>query len=286
MNYEIKEKINKILNNKISEYNINEFIILYIYNILSKYYDKYTIEIIKSNYIPDNIPKLINKLRNMHRKYKLQNNIEYYDIYNNKDISKAKANLYYNILKYYNKTDNLNKILDFGGGNGNILYEFSKLLNISHKNIYLCDNDEWNGQLWMKNRENKINYIHPSKLKEINIKFDMIIVSHTLHHIKDNIINDIINTFYNILNKNGIILLVEHNITNNMQKMIVDLKHYIFDLIILQNKKPSIYYKKYYSNYKTYLQWNNLFGKFKIIMHNFLKKTDDNTYYTIYEKLC
>ena len=82
----------------------------------------------------------------------------------------------------------------------------------------------------------------------------------------------------------GIIVLVEHDVRNNTQRKIVDLKHFVYDLIINQIKTYSTYMKSFYSNYKSLEQWNNLFSKFSLIRYNRIKNSDDWTYFAIYEK--
>ena len=82
--------------------------------------------------------------------------------------------------------------------------------------------------------------------------FDCITLILTLHH--SNNVLELINECYRILNDDGIILLIEHDIWHDSDNMIIDLQHRIYTHV---NNEP--YTEE--GNYFNFLEWDIIFSK-------------------------
>lgn len=113
-----------------------------------------------------------------------------------------------NIKKYLNSTD---IAMDYGAGTGLVAYSIKDLV----KKVTAIDNSK--GMLEVlkekiiKNSVKNIEILNknlvPEPINEKNEKFDVIIITMTLHHIKD--IRDIFNKFYSLLNESGYLIIVD-----------------------------------------------------------------------------
>lgn len=278
----LKEQVNKNLNLNIKSKTINNILKRYIYLLLNKQNPKhYTYEVINNSYIDGDLNSTCNNLRKIQRKIIKEE--EKKDLYDDR-ISDCKARQIVDSIRANTKNVKINSVLDFGGGNGKILKSIGKILNINKENLYLCDIDEWAGQEWVKNREKNVKFIPSNKLSDTNIKVDLIIASHTLHHIKDNELKDIAKSFNKILNKDGIIVLKEHDIDNNIKRKLVELKHIVYDVIIDLKYTYKQQIKEEISNYKSMNEWNNMFSNFKLLRYERHNKSNDWTYFGFYSK--
>jgi ubiquinone/menaquinone biosynthesis C-methylase UbiE len=102
-------------------------------------------------------------------------------------------------IKMYPKS-----VLDFGGGNGNMVLEIKKYYKIKDKDCTILD-DKTDESI-------NCNVLRSHELKKIesNSK-DLILCFSVLHHIHPKVRRFIIQEFYRILKPNGIVLIREHN---------------------------------------------------------------------------
>ena len=114
-------------------------------------------------------------------------------------------------------------------------------------------------------------------------KIDVILVSHTLHHIPNDEIKIIIQNFYRILSENGILILKEHDSPDEEFNKKLDLQHMLYDTVLSQQLTYDNFNKKFYSNYKNSDEWDKFFSNFDILDKINLKKYD-NSYICIYKK--
>jgi len=259
----------------------HEFVKKYIYEIFHKS-GEYTLDIISKAYNNDDLNKTINNLRKVQRDFGLDKELYSEAI----AISKAKGLV--NRLKYSKKIKEkkFNCVLDFGGGDGNIVHNVGKLLNLKKENVYVSDITSWSGIDWESKMNKNVIHVYPDKLNEVKRKFDLIIVSHVLHHIKDDKLQEYISTFYKLLNPKGIILLKEHNCYENedKKKYLIDLEHMLYDTVLSQSMTYSVYMKTYYSKFRGKRDWEKLFSKFNSIDYYEIPHSKDFTYYQIFEK--
>ena len=242
----------------------------FIYNMLKKYgnYDKKEV----NNMVTNNNKNTIEKLAEKQKEYGILKNL-----YSQESSKKRADNLYFNIKNYIDI--DINSFLDFGGGSCDISYYLGNSLKA--KKIYCIDIENWMNMKWQRRN----NVIFMNDLKAIPDKsIDVILASHTLHHIPDNEIKIIIEEFNRTLSENGILILKEHDCPDKKFNKLLDIQHMIYDVVISQTTNYDTFLNKFYSNYKNIKDWNNFFSKFysiKIIKLN----TNDNSFISIYKKI-
>jgi 2-polyprenyl-3-methyl-5-hydroxy-6-metoxy-1,4-benzoquinol methylase len=259
----------------------HNFVKKYILTILQNS-GNYTTNIIEKSYVNNDLTKTINNLRKIQREFGIND-----DLYS-KEKALSKAYGLVNQLKRVKKLKDMkfNSVLDFGGGDGNIVYHIGKLLKIDKDNTYVSDILTWSGVDWESKLNKEVKYIHSDKLNEIKIKFDLIIISHTLHHIKDDKLFNYIEQLINLLNPNGIILLKEHDCSDKEEKkkFLIDLEHILYDTVVSQTSTYSAYKKTYYSKFRSKNEWENIFNKLKSLYYYYKPYSKDFTYFQIFEK--
>jgi hypothetical protein len=67
-----------------------------------------------------------------------------------------------------------------------------------------------------------------------------------------------------ILSRNGIIIIKEHNCTNEMVRDTIDIYHAIFELVLKKEQNKN-FYKDYYAKYFSQGELSMMFYKHKII---------------------
>ena len=241
----------------------------FIFNMLKKYgnYDKTEI----NKLITNNNKNTIEKLAEKQKEYGILKNL-----YSQESSKKRADNLYFNIKKYINI--DVKSFLDFGGGSCDISYYLGNSLKA--RNIYCIDIENWMDMKWK--RRNNVIFMNNLKLIK-NKSIDVILTSHTLHHIPDDEIKIIIEEFNRILSDTGILVLKEHDSPDKKFNKLLDMQHIIYDVVISQTINYDNFIKKFYSNYKSIKDWNILFSKFYTL--KILKlKTYDNSFISIYKK--
>ena len=151
------------------------------------------------------------------------------------DLHKIANTITYNLKHIENKI----KILDVGEGND------KKIKKIKEYIIRDCEIYE----TYIPFQLTKLN---PYKIPYPDKTFDCITIMLVLHHIDD--IVTTINECYRILKDDGIIILVEHDVWNDKQRMLIDIQHRIYQTIHdAQNLSCSMYYN--------YYEWDIIFNK-------------------------
>ena len=223
-------------------------------------------------YLLENNSSNINLLEyiNKHKKKKFNSNTSRYKLTKIAD----------SINSFYNGNDM--KLLDVGVGNGikiNFLKDFLEC------NIYGADLAEWGNYSKRKfNFPFKIINKNPYKIPYDSNMFDCITLMLTLHH-ADNII-ETIKECKRLLKKDGIIVIVEHDIWTDYDNFIIDFQHDIYQHIYKEKKIKN-------GNYYNYFEWDILFklcgmkpiysGRLEEDMQHFTKY--DNQFITIYRKI-
>lgn len=155
--------------------------------------------------------------------------------------------------KIYKYTKHIDKpkILDVGVGSGKKIKKIREL--IGKCEIYGADIESWGPYKKKRTYDFPFKTIsfNPYKIHYDNNMFDCITLILTLHH--TNIV-ETINECKRILKKDGIIVIVEHDIWNDYDNMNIDLQHRIYEVI--NNEEPGkrgIYYN--------FFEWDIIFNK-------------------------
>ena len=123
-----------------------------------------------------------------------------------------------------------NKILDFGCGIGSML----KFLKENFKNSEFYAFDES-----LKSLEHiKLNYPDVNCLYDLNTieKFDLVILSNVIHHVKSSERNNFFKKIYNLLDDNGKLLIFEHNPYNPITLRVVANCEFDIDAELIKKK--------------------------------------------------
>lgn len=191
------------------------------------------------------------------------------------------GNIYYNLNYMY---------IDIGCGNCSKTKIIGESLGLSFDNVYGADIDTW-GNFNESNRNKNINFIPLEVDKKFNIdngKFDLVSLLMVLHHVKG--LDFFMNEINRITKINGYVFIREHDVMTNLDRMLCDVEHAMYEVGMRNNKK---FFQEYYGEYKNIIEWNILFDKygFNHIRSNF---QFDNLYanisptryfYSIFQKI-
>ena len=142
-----------------------------------------------------------------------------------------------NILSKKVQINNLNKIkyLDIGCGNANKTKKLSNYIGIDKKNIYGTDIHSWGPYQENKSKLGiQFEYITNNKLNYKNNSFHFISSIFNLHHVEH--LKDFLKEISRILKKNGIFLLIEHDVYNDYDKLIINIQHMLYSSLYDKKK--------------------------------------------------
>lgn len=148
-----------------------------------------------------------------------------------------------------NNIENIQTYLDIGIGKGIITYTVGKYLKASTYGIDISD--ERDPSVYKK--------ITFSTYDGINIPyagFDVITLIMVIHHISD--IDSFMNRLYHSLDKGGIVVIRDHDISNSNELRLVKIQHEIMSELY---GDTSIYSKDYYEHYYSKNELIELFTK-------------------------
>ena len=236
----------------------------------------------KSNDIINNIQTIILELKNESNKLKnaiisINNILSENNQKSNNDIDEiinknhnyVSTNLSNIISKNIKKPNNEIKIADIGGGEGNIITNIGKLLEIPSSNLYCIEqNNQW-AESYRFN--NNINYVFWDNVY-INIpdnSIDIVILMVSLHHMTNQIVDNTMKNIKRILKPDGIVVLKEHDMINEDIKYTIDWEHHLYH--ILNSNKEDLtknrlkkYLKKFINNYKSKDEYDKLFLSYNL----------------------
>lgn len=176
--------------------------------------------------------------------------------------------------------------LDLGGGDGSITSAISNHYGIE-KSI-CADIDTW--------------YDTPRKIYDINYvsidednnlpfgdkEFSLVTCFQSLHHMKN--LDSRLEDIKRIVKPGGYVILREHDCRDSYMRMLIDIEHCIFELVLKPYNKHFI--DSYYADYKSKYQWSDIFKSlgFKYIKTTYPsirpgKYNPTSFYYAMYKKL-
>jgi ubiquinone/menaquinone biosynthesis C-methylase UbiE len=194
-------------------------------------------------------------------------------------------------LDKYKPSINNIKYLDIGCGSGKKTMLFSKYLKLTKDNIHGTDIKTWGPYQKNKNKlPFKFKYIENNKLNYEDNSFDVITCILTLHHVEK--LELFIKEIYRILKNDGILILIEHCVYNDNDRIIINIQHTLYSALYDKQEnyiKNPIFMQCYNDNEWNYIMNKNNFKcKNKSIL-NFgneyvLKNKYDNIFYAFYKK--
>lgn len=249
------------------KYYFNDYNLLYIYNIDNisyineLYHSKYKYELIKmfESLLGKSHLDILNKKLTDYEYYdKLKSKFSKSFNFYSSEINYKRAYSKWNIFNKYIKSK-INSYIDFGGGNGDMAFIIGRqILKLEKNDIFVIDKESFVSTKWIP-RDDITFY---NDIDDVNKTVDLITAFHVLHHIEN--VELYIEKIIKKLNKNGYLILFEHNITNRLLFNLVDIQHQIYG-IVFGNVNYENYFKESYSNYRSSQQWINLFKNLKLI---------------------
>ena len=223
-------------------------------------------------------------------KEKLESKFNPFDICNEWNFALQNISLnYINNIKNKSKKLNNLKYLDVGCGNGGKTKMLSNALKLEKENTYCTDIETWGP--YKKNKDKipfQFKYIVDGKLDYPDNTFDIVSCFLTLHHIPK--MEDFIKEINRIIKPGGCLILVEHSIYTDYDRLLVNIQHMLYK-VFYDLKKDYINNPDYIYCYNMY-EWNYIMNKCKL--EN--KKQDilpfeiqfevkyDNIFYGFYQK--
>jgi cyclopropane fatty-acyl-phospholipid synthase-like methyltransferase len=115
-------------------------------------------------------------------------------------MDEEQFDFYYSKLKELINPKLTDKILDYGGGNGEIAYRFKK----EEYNIYHCDMSK----IMVKNAMEKFS-LDSCECKDIEGKYDIILMNNAYLCVHPKLAEDLLRKFYLLLNENGKVYITD-----------------------------------------------------------------------------
>jgi ubiquinone/menaquinone biosynthesis C-methylase UbiE len=244
--------------------------------------------IVKSSNSNYDIIKSILQINNILIQYKFNDSVFL-------DKQKWITNKLIDIIKFYN----YDKIIDIGGGEGNILNFIGNELKINKENLICIEQqNDWDEKYSFNN--SNITYLFWDNIN-IDIQpnsIDIIIIMVTIHHMSDDTIKHLMININKIIKKNGLVIIKEHDCNSDITKKIIDWEHHLYHIIrsnnlnednitkyidgFINNYKSKEYFTKLFefNNFKNIKTMNRFFDDF----NGFDASNPTNLYWDVFKK--
>jgi SAM-dependent methyltransferase len=219
--------------------------------------------IIRTNITYDSIVKSMFNINYVLNNYKIKKLIEINKINpHHKYVASSISTI---IKKYFTQNHNELVIADIGGGEGNVVKFIGNNLNISDKNLFCIEQFEWSEKYSF---ENKINYIFWDNV-DINLpekSIDVFLLMVSMHHMTNNVINNVLLNISKLLKDNGIIIIKEHDACTDDIIKIINWEHHLYHIVTSPNDELSIeklnsYLISYIDNFKSKQTFDDIFNE-------------------------
>lgn len=188
----------------------------------------------------------------------------------------------YKVRMYVRQLPNqkINKYLDIGAASGHLTNEIGKLLEA--KEIVGIDIDKWTEQEDQKKLD-IVKIYDGHKIPYPDEYFDLVSMIFTIHHIPN--YQEIINEAIRVTKKDGLIMVVEHNVLNENERNLIEFDHYLYMIEKADNYKEYLKARKnYFAKYFSIGQLKMLFGISLIKVYTYPSDTMKR-YIGIYKKV-
>jgi SAM-dependent methyltransferase len=162
-------------------------------------------------------------------------------------------------------THNIKKIMDIGCGNGKKLTHIGKKFNIKQENLICADIDNWFEYSEKDRKKTSLNLLKidlNGPIKYDKHKISIITMIHTIHHWCYDSVDKYIerlSSLKNILDSDGYVVIVEHDIFTKMDGCITDIEHGLYECVIYN--KYERFSKDFTSQYLNFVEIELLMDK-------------------------
>jgi len=179
--------------------------------------------------------------------------------------------------------NNFNRYLDIGSDDCMIPGRIAKYLELSKKDAF--GSDITNKCISKDITFIKLTpFVHSKLYTQDNIdSFDLVTAFQSLHHIEDRDFR--LEEISNICMKDAVFILREHDAVSNLLKMIIDIEHALYDIVIDEMEYEE-FVDSYYASYMNRDQLKDLLEKFGFKnIYEDDNKTITNIYYSVFIKI-
>jgi ubiquinone/menaquinone biosynthesis C-methylase UbiE len=185
------------------------------------------------------------------------------------------------------------RYIDLGGGNGTITSAFAKYFKTTKENSISADIGKWYGDTQIP-KVNSITDITFSEIPEFgrlpfeDNSFDVMTCLMSLHHM-DRVEERLIEC-YRIMNKGGFLMIREHNCIDRNLKNIIDLKHYLYEMVFPETFNEK-FLDEYKASYHSKIEWTDKITRvgFKFVNLHYITASDAKNptriYHAVYQKV-
>jgi ubiquinone/menaquinone biosynthesis C-methylase UbiE len=154
--------------------------------------------------------------------------------------------------------------LDFGGGDGVISNGVADMLNIAKDKAFSADVDSWFSNMLLGSNTSDKNVtfitIKDNKLPFADKQIDFVTAFVVLHHLPN--LEASLKEIYRVMNDGAILVIREHDCKNNITRMIIDVIHAIYEMVLNADneeaKYDEQYLDKYFADYKDKFTWSKI----------------------------
>jgi ubiquinone/menaquinone biosynthesis C-methylase UbiE len=214
------------------------------------------------------------------------------------------------ILQYINNNypyllQNNCKVIDIGGGNGNVISGLRNNLNIvTNASDFICYETltDWAESYTFDNTNITYKFVNNNNKFELDLPencVDIVFFMVSLHHMTTNNIIKVLENVFTVLKPNGKVLIKEHNATSKSNPYIL-WEHHLYHILDCAYNNKIIDIDKYYNttiyNFKSREDWNFIFKtvgfelvdtKNRFLDGNYVYNDEKNAselYWAVYQK--
>jgi len=141
------------------------------------------------------------------------------------------------------------KVIDIGGGNGNVLSGMNDVLKGDKSNFVCVESKDW---IEHYNYDNpNVTYVfwdnHTIEVLD-DESCDLVLCMVSLHHMSDDTIANVLPEIYRVLKKGGILMIKEHDCNSIQTKNMILWEHHLYHLLDCAYDNRPFDYDTYYEN--------------------------------------
>lgn len=187
---------------------------------------------------------------------------------------------YYKIMKFViekNPDLVIENYLDIGCGECIKTKLIGNMIGLPDEKIYGADIEQWSAYSLEQRKKIPINIVTLKENKSLPFKdeqFSFISAFMVLHHVRN--LDLMMKELNRITKMGGFIIIREHDCMTNLDAMLIDIEHAIWDVVYDHNYQ---FFKTYYAQYYDYLEWDLIFEKYGFVFKG--GGYDANSIYTV-----